>query len=132
MSVKSLEHGLSLNQVEDRKGHSKRSRADGRGKGLEVCENTAGPRASSGLLWLRWGWQMETELEGEGVTSQILDPPGPQPEWTAPSPDLLPTGWACAQNSKNSLSVVLCFCSRHRAQVSSPHKVLITITSFYR
>ena len=24
------------------------------------------------------------------MTSQILDLPGPQPEWTAPSPDLLP------------------------------------------
>ena len=34
--VQSLEHGLSLNQVEDWEGHSKRSSGDGRGKGLEV------------------------------------------------------------------------------------------------
>lgn len=97
-----------------------------------MCENTAGPRALSGLLWLQWGWQMETGLEGEGMLPKSLDLLGPQPAQTAPSSDLLPTGWACAQNSKNSPSVALSLCARHHAQVSSPHTGLTTITSFYR
>ena len=41
--MQSLEDGLGLNQVDDRKGHFKRSRGDSRGKGLEVGKNMVVP-----------------------------------------------------------------------------------------
>lgn len=42
-------------------------------------EHSGSQGAGSGLLWLQWGWQMETGLEGEGMLPKSLDLLGPQP-----------------------------------------------------
>lgn len=127
MLVQSLDGGvLGVNQVEDRKGHSKQ-----RGQQRQEPEGAKEHGKDQGSEWPSVAAVGVPAGQDAGGRAGAF----PSPLRSSPVPSqsgLLPlTGWASVKIPQSSPSVALSPCRRH-AEVLSPHTGLTIITSFYR